>query len=373
MYPHFQTNSTQFQIKINFNFFKGQFFVGLLVNCLYCTAYVLLLEFTTEKYHTKLANINSYIYVLGELIVAVVYYFSRDWNILCWFICVYSLALLILSYYFLPESPAWLLESKHHKKAFKVLKKIAETNGKKSFLDEFNQEKLDMLKNSNNTHLDSLIETETDSSLSSRNQEVDSGFKASWLLFKEIFVPRKNLIKTSLLFYVWIALMLLYYGISLGVTSLESVDPYLMYFLSTFAELIGYFSCYLNDIFGRKRTLSAFFFVTAVVYAVNAYLTMSETEEFSPKATFLLVLSLLGKCAISGAYNLIYIYTSELYPAAMRNTALLFLVCFGGTSSLVAPQINLLKIWNWLPYIIYSICSLLSCLCIWYLPESWES
>ncbi len=194
-------------------------------------------------------------------------------------------------------------------------------------------------------------------------------------LFKDIFVPRHNFIKTSLLFYVWIALMLLYYGISLGVTSLDSVDPYLMYFLSTFAELVGYFCCYLNDIFGRKRTLSSFFFITAIVYALNAYLTLNETEEFSPKAIFLLVLSLLGKCAISGAYNLIYIYTSELYPAAMRNTALIFLVCFGGTSSLVAPQINLLKslIWNPLPYIVYSIFSLLSCLCIWYLPESCDA
>ena len=228
-----------------------------------------------------------------------------------------------------------------------------------------------------------MTEIEKNSSLSSSADPGDGvageytviGFRSSIALFKDIFVPRKNLIKTSLLFYVWIALMLLYYGISLGVTSLDSVDPYLMYFLSTFAELIGYFCCYLNDFLGRKKTLSGFFCVTAIVYALNAYLTVNETEEFSPKAIFLLVLSLLGKCAISGAYNLIYIYTSELYPAAMRNTALLFLVCFGGTSSLVAPQINLLKslIWNPLPYIIYSIFSLLSCLCIWYLPESCES
>jgi MFS family permease len=120
----------------------GQFFVGLLVNCLYCTAYVLLLEFTTEEYHTKLANMNSYIYVMGELVVAVVYYFSRDWNVLCWFIGICSLALLVLAYYFLPESPAWLIESKQHKQAVKVLRQMAKFNGRKSFLIEFKQDDL---------------------------------------------------------------------------------------------------------------------------------------------------------------------------------------------------------------------------------------
>jgi hypothetical protein len=34
----------------------SQFLIGLLVNCVYCTAYVLLMEFTTEKYRTKISK-----------------------------------------------------------------------------------------------------------------------------------------------------------------------------------------------------------------------------------------------------------------------------------------------------------------------------
>lgn len=71
----------------------SQFLIGFLVNCLYCTAYVLLMEFTTENFRTKIANLNSYIYVLGELIVLVVYYVSRNWHVLNWFIGLYSLFL----------------------------------------------------------------------------------------------------------------------------------------------------------------------------------------------------------------------------------------------------------------------------------------
>lgn len=72
----------------------AQFLIGFLVNCLYCTAYVLLMEFTTERYRTKIANLNSYIYVLGELIVLVVYYFSRNWHVLNWFVGLFSFIIL---------------------------------------------------------------------------------------------------------------------------------------------------------------------------------------------------------------------------------------------------------------------------------------
>ena len=82
---------------------------------------------------------------MGELIVAVVYYFSRDWNILCWFIGVYSLVLLLLAYYFLPESPVWLIDTKRNKQAFRVLKRMAKFNGKHNFLTEFKQEDVTML------------------------------------------------------------------------------------------------------------------------------------------------------------------------------------------------------------------------------------
>ena len=355
-------------------FSASQFLIGLLVNCVYCTAYVLLMEFTTEEYKTKIANLNSYMYVLGELIVAIVYYFSRDWNILCWFIAFYSFVLLVLAYFILQESPAWLISANRNVEALKVLKQMAKANGKKDFLpknlnlDNF-QLKVVTIENAKSHEFLDKIEKKT-----GENKDLVS-FKSQCMLLKSIFSPKKNLIKTSLLFYVWISLMLLYYGISLGVTNVDLVDPYLMYFLSAFAELLGYVSCYLNDFTGRKNTLTGYFVITGVVYCVIAYLSLDDTGHFCSKAVVLLVLSLCGKCAISGAYNLIYIYTSELYPASERNTVLLFLVCFGGTSSMVSPQINMLKslFWNPLPYVVYSICSFITCVCIWFLPDTYSS
>ena len=311
------------------------------------------MEFTTDEHKTKISNLNAFMYVLGEFVVALVYYFSRDWNFLCWFIALYSFLILILAYAFMYESPVWLMESKETKckaKALEILRKMAKTNGRHEYWEKMELENYQA--NSDESTKMDLIAVKSNASI-----------------LKSIFTPKKILIKTCLLFCVWISLILLYYGISLGVTSIDSIDPYLMYFLSTFAELAGYICCYLNEWVGRKRTLSCFFIITSLVYALISYLSLM--DEFTARTAVLLVLSLLGKCAISGAYNLIYIYTSELYPTSTRNTVLLLLVCFGGTSSMVAPQINMLKnlVWSPLPYMIYSCFSVFTCICIWFLPD----
>ncbi len=73
-----------------------------------------------------------------------------------WFIALYSLVLLIVTYYLLPESPLWLLSSSNDpdscSKAFKILNQMAKTNGKKNYempsfvIEEFKQQKEKLLK-----------------------------------------------------------------------------------------------------------------------------------------------------------------------------------------------------------------------------------
>ena len=145
-----------------------------------------------------------------------------------------------------------------------------------------------------------------------------------------------------------------------------------MYFLSAIAENLGYMLCYLNDILGRKKTLCGFFLIGASMYGALALLTETEIFDDSTKGILSMILSLIGKCVISGTYNISYIYTAELYPTANRNTAIQFLSCIGSISSLIAPQINLLKnlVWGPLPYIIYSICALSAGFCVFPLKET---
>ena len=68
-----------------------------------------------------------------------------------------------------------------------------------------------------------------------------------------------NLIKTVLLAYIWTATSMIYYGLTLGITLMSSsCDPYLMFFLSSVAEIVGYAMCHLDDRFSRKHVLIGF-------------------------------------------------------------------------------------------------------------------
>ncbi len=274
----------------------SQFAIGLLVNGLYGTAYVLLMEFTTDENHTVFTNINSYFYIFGELLALFVYYISKSWRFLNWFIAFNSLLILVMVYFLLPESPLWLLSCGRKEEAVSTFKKIARFN-KKHFDDEKFDETMKLIKNSQ---------------LEGCNVEVDNAKRDECcslnniFMLNNLFVPMKTLFKTLLVIYIWAAIMLVYYGISLGVTSVDLVNPYVIYFLSAVVEVIGYTICLVNKHLGPKKTMSGFFLVAAVMLGVLAFLTeiwsgsVEEGSFFSIESIVVMLVALVAKLVISG-------------------------------------------------------------------------
>lgn len=339
----------------------AQFIIGMLVNCCYCTSYVLLLELTSSKYHTFVSNMNSYIYVFGELVVGLSYYYSRDWHFLNWVIVLYAFVSLTFVYFFLPESPKWLVTMKRYDDAHKVLTKIAYFNKRiDNYRQEYNDDTSKLFLN-----------------IKESNENISKKEKNSFSIFNGLFFPKRILIKTIFLIYIWNCLNLLYYGTSLGITNITIINPYLMYFLSCIAEIFGCLICHLNDVLGRKNTFSGLLIGSTIMFLLVAiYQNYNQSTLIGSTLTkndYLMVIYALGaKAMVSGGYNIIYIFTSELYETSVRNTAIQFLICVGSVGSFVAPQINLLKItvWSPLPYVIYTISAFLACFFVIYLPET---
>ncbi len=213
--------------------------------------------------------------------VLLVYYFWRDWTILNWFLVLYSSVLCLLLVLFMPESPVWLICMNRSEEAHSILKIIAKTNGLRNY--------------SMPTKEIAIIE---------KNSQLNSN--SDFKVVKHLLYPLENLMKASILLYIWSALMLIYYGISLGVLNVDFVNPYLMYLLSVIAEVIGYSMCYLNDFFGPKKMITVFFLNTSIIYSLIAFMnvnessTFSEETSFSTKGIILMVLGLIGKSMISG-------------------------------------------------------------------------
>lgn len=68
-------------------------------------------------------------YPLGEIIVGVVQWLTFDWRTLLRIVRIPFL-LVVIFYWTMPESVRWLMSKGKREEALKVLKKIAETNGK---------------------------------------------------------------------------------------------------------------------------------------------------------------------------------------------------------------------------------------------------
>lgn len=231
-----QLGKTSLSITFKYTIYTiSQYLIGFASYVLYVTSYVLLIEMTTSKYTTLVSNFNLYMYVVGELIILLVAYLTRSWHLINWIMAGFSVILVFLVLFTLPESPRFLLARKQYTKAFLVLKRIALLNGKVGTLCSENDFKSLIINEEAQAQSSSSSSSSTSSSgsatkasknvddddkqiLSSSN-DTDSKASSTESSLRQVLNYLKlksNTIKTIFLAYMWISLSLIYYGVSLG-------------------------------------------------------------------------------------------------------------------------------------------------------------
>ncbi|XP_036327579.1 putative transporter B0252.3 [Rhagoletis pomonella] len=74
-----------------------------------------------------------------------------------------------------------------------------------------------------------------------------------------------------------------------------------------------------------------------------------------------LVLFLIGKLAITCSFQILYFFTSEIFPTNVRNSLLSFCSMVGRIGSMLAPQAPLLaNYYEYAPQILFAIFALIS-------------
>lgn len=178
----------------------NQFIVGALAKALYTISYILIFELSTSKHSTIISTFFCYFYVFGELLVLVVAYFFRNWRYINASMTAYSIIFIFITWFLIPESPRYLISKGYNDKANALFKKIAKINGKVNDAIEIEHENIAIENIVNKTNdLDVDIEKTVDR-------------KHKW----EYIMKRETLIKTFLFVYIWFALSLTYFGVSLG-------------------------------------------------------------------------------------------------------------------------------------------------------------
>ena len=194
----------------------SKFLLGILCVGLFTITYVLLFELTARRHVTMVSNINVYLYVLGEIAVAALSFMFRSWHVINWFMAAFSLLVLVLTAYFLPESPRFLIVHKRYNELYRDLRRIAMINGREARFDEMNERDVidSLLDNFNNNKNNSVIDHE--------NCE-DTQMRELSIIGYLVKSRRHLFARVILLSYIWFTISLVYFGISLGESILNFI------------------------------------------------------------------------------------------------------------------------------------------------------
>ncbi|XP_064105028.1 steroid transmembrane transporter SLC22A24-like isoform X2 [Macrobrachium nipponense] len=229
----------------------------------YTGCFVYTLEISSHRQRSIVGSIGGMTWSFGFLAVPGIAYLVRPWR---WMQVAFSapmILLLVTYYWFIVESPRWLISQGRYEEAEEILSRIAKLNGR-----AFPPSKAVVI---------SLKKMATPSESNSG----EASFRHIVRNLKEYFIlilKQEHRAKILNCYFCWFAVSLVYYGVSLNAGNL-SADPYLYVALGSLAE----FPCYpiswvLMVYVGRRLSLAICYWMSGVATCVVALLVASMDE-----------------------------------------------------------------------------------------------
>ncbi|GMN31514.1 hypothetical protein TIFTF001_041625, partial [Ficus carica] len=240
-----------------------------------------------------------YFFSTGIALLSLIAYIFPSWRTLYIASSLPSLLFLLLVIPFISESPRWYLVRGRLNEAMNIMRSIAKSNGK--HLPDGVTLALD-------EDAKSTTPTTTTTNLHDQKDQKTKDIAVSGSLVDVIRSPVTR-IRLFLVVAINFLCSVVYYGLSLNVVNLET-NLYINVLLNAVAEMPAYtITAILLDKFGRKPLavgtlwFSGFFcFAGSLVGNVGVLKVVR------------MVCGVLGIFGVAGTYNLLFIYTVELFP-----------------------------------------------------------
>ncbi|XP_071115010.1 organic cation transporter protein-like [Haliotis cracherodii] len=241
-------------------------------------------------------------WTVGVFMAATMAYLVRDWRHLQ--LIVSAPTVLFLAYYwFMPESPRWLISKQKYEEADRILRHAAKVN--KTSLPS-------------NIFSGNMLERRTEEPL--------------W----RMFTSPSLVIRSLVLFLNWFVVSLGFYGLGLNVASLGG-SVYTNVFITAVVELVGHVACLLLlDRIGRK-SLHCTAMILGGVFCTATILPVIYGGGSLNWLT--IALALTGRGFAVASFDVIWLYSSELFPTVIRNSALAVANICARVGGTVSPYI----------------------------------
>ena len=297
------------------------------------SAFSLLTEFTTEKYHSRMGIGYFVFWTAGLMILPLIGFLAREWRTFALITALCAIPNVLLAW-LVPESPRWLLLNNRQEEARNQLLKIAKMNKK--------------------TLPDDDIE-----------KPVVSEQQAS---FKQLFSSWKVTKTTLISWNLWFTHALVYYGVSIGSVDLGG-NRYLNFFLISLVGLPSNFALmWATHRFGRKASILSGLVITMVASAISVSIPANHNPA---NVGGRITAAIIAKMCIGFSFDGCYLWTSELYPTVIRATGMSTSSSAARIGSFAASYIIwLIRIHVALPYGIMGAICLQAAIFGLFLPET---
>ncbi|KAK0394767.1 hypothetical protein QR680_000924 [Steinernema hermaphroditum] len=324
-------------------------------------AYVLCMEVTGTKYRAMVGSLLQAPWAVGYATLALIAYFSKTWQEIQIITAgLHTIAVCLICV--LPESPRWLIVNNRVEEAERYIRRACREPPFPFSLCNFNKSSLpcdlELVK-----HAEQRKWVKQD-----QRASIFHLYKSPELCFRTVVVS-----------FVWISTALVYYGLVIGLSdnsapgrALFSGNFFVNNAIAGAIELPTLLSCVYLMKFGRKK--SQMFTLLGGTLFIVAAMTFMGGDEDDKRQTQVpaLICILVAKIFIQGAFNILYIFTSEMYPTVIRNTAVGFNSMMARIGSGISSYVAILSDVTApiVPMIIFGICSLASGLLVVLLPET---
>ncbi|XP_065185689.1 solute carrier family 22 member 15-like [Sycon ciliatum] len=324
-------------------------------------------EIVAPSYRGFVTSLISVSLSIGvSLASPVAYIFQDSWRDVMLAMTALAAFSTFLLWMFLCESPRWCFTHGRHDDLEDLLINWASSGSQK-------QQALAML------------QTAIKASHEELSPAIGSSSKESTITLSALFTGRFRK-KLFPLLWTWASVCLVAYSLSLKIDGLG--DKYISFFLLAVAGVpsnFGIIRC-LHYI-GRKACLMwllalvAFFTGLCVLNKLEWFTTHLSHTLGSAQATasggsgsyinWLLVFSVLARFSISSAYSVLYTYTPELFPTAVRSKGLGACTLVSRFGAIASPFfLGLSAIHPAWPYVVFFISSITACMCMHRMPET---
>ncbi|KAL2077659.1 hypothetical protein ACEWY4_027163 [Coilia grayii] len=314
------------------------FIVGMGQIANYCSAFVLGCELLNKTCRISFSTVGvSLSYAFGYVCLPFFAYFIRDWRTLLLVLSAPGL-LYIPLWWYIPESPRWLLSQGRVEEAEAIIRAAAKMNGI--------------------TPPDVIFKRDDTAKL----MDGDGDQKVySWT----DLIKTSNIRNTTLVsIVIWITVGLTYYGLSLNTPNMEG-DPYLNCLIFASSEVVAYCLIWFAARYAPRRLTLPLCLITCGVLLLIIKLVPEELNAVT------VTLAIIGKTLTTGAYGFLYFYGTELFPTVVRNMGLGVTSMGSRIGSTVSPYVAYIGTYNKvLPYVLMGIISIVTGILSITLPET---